>query len=128
MLFRFWESVNSYKYDNRMLQLLARLAEMHIDPSASDPKLLESIPDDAKTDGEGRPTWASENSINGAWPGLFKDAYGVGIFTEHQVRSYLWLWIVSLTFLQWHLIMCKCLASMGMLRLIFWVMYYHAIE
>ncbi|KZP32253.1 hypothetical protein FIBSPDRAFT_907345 [Athelia psychrophila] len=96
MLFRIWESVNSYKYDNRMLELLASLAEMHVVPSVSDPKRIGAIPDDAKTEGEGRPIWERESSSAGAWPGLFKDAYGVGIFTEHQ----------------WHLIMCKCLASM----------------
>lgn len=85
MLFRIWESVNSYKYDNRMLELLASLAEMHVVPSVSDPKRIGAIPDDAKTEGEGRPIWERESSSAGAWPGLFKDAYGVGIFTEHQV-------------------------------------------
>lgn len=87
MLFRIWESVNSYKYDNRMLELLARLAEMHVVPSVSDPKRMEAIPDDAKTEGEGRPMWERESNSAGTWSGLFKDAYGVGIFTEHQVHS-----------------------------------------
>ena len=87
MLFRLWESVNSYKFDNRLLEYLSRLAEVHVDPSASDPRRMEAIPDDARSDGETRPSWSrDESNITGIWPGLFKDASGVGIFTEHQVR------------------------------------------
>lgn len=95
MLFRLWESVNSYIYDERMLQFLARLAEMHQDPSVSDPAKITEIPDDALSEGEGRPQWAKDDMKNGSlWTGLFKD---VGIFSEYD----------------WHFIMCKCLASMG---------------
>ena len=96
MLFRMWESVNSYMYDERMLQFLARLAEMHVDPTASDPRKIKDLPDDAVSDDEGRPQWQNEDlQFNGTyWGGLYKD---VGIFTEYD----------------WCFIMTKCLASMG---------------
>jgi len=96
MLFRIWESVNSYAYDERMLQFLARLAEMHVDPTASDPRKLRDLPDDALSDDEGRPQWPNEDlQSNGThWGGLYKD---VGIFTEYD----------------WCFLMTKCLASMG---------------
>jgi len=96
MLFRIWESVNSYAYDERMLQFLARLAEMHVDPTASDPRKIRDLPDDAVSDDEGRPQWPNEDlQSNGThWGGLYKD---VGIFTEYD----------------WAFLMTKCLASMG---------------
>ncbi|THH19718.1 hypothetical protein EW146_g1513 [Bondarzewia mesenterica] len=94
MLFRLWESVNSYMYDERMLQFVASLAEMHVDPSVSDPAKIEEIPDDALSEGEGRPNWPKDDMKQGGlWTGLSKD---VGIFTEYD----------------WQFIMCKCLASM----------------
>ncbi|KAI0274846.1 hypothetical protein BC834DRAFT_814888 [Gloeopeniophorella convolvens] len=94
MLFRLWESVNSYMFDERMLQFLARLAEMHVDPSFSDPKRIDEIPDDAKSENEGRPNWVKNDlKSSGLWTGIFKD---VGIFSDYD----------------WHFIMCKCLASM----------------
>ncbi|KAJ8514936.1 hypothetical protein ONZ45_g7571 [Pleurotus djamor] len=92
MLFRLWEAINSYKYDNRMLQFLSALAELHVDPSISDPRRISQIPDDEKSDGEGRPNWAREEPSDN-WGGIYKD---VGIFTEHE----------------WGLLMCKCLSSM----------------
>ena len=95
MLFRLWESVNSYMFDERMLHFLAQLAEMHVDPSISDPKRIDEVPDDARSENEGRPNW-NKNDLNssGLWGGIYKD---VGIFTDYD----------------WHFIMCKCLASMG---------------
>ena len=94
-VFRLWESVNSYIYDERMLQFLSRIAEMHVDPTVSDPKRIQSIPDDERSEDEGRPNWSKEDlQVKGRWPGLYKD---VGIFTDRQ----------------WSFIMCKCLASMG---------------
>ncbi|KAI0257360.1 hypothetical protein BJV78DRAFT_1277900 [Lactifluus subvellereus] len=94
MLFRLWESVNSYTFDERMLQFLAQLAEMHLDPSISDPKRIDEIPDDARSDNEGRPNWAKNDlSSTGPWTGIYND---VGVFTDYD----------------WHFIMCKCLASM----------------
>ncbi|EGN99641.1 hypothetical protein SERLA73DRAFT_159863 [Serpula lacrymans var. lacrymans S7.3] len=94
MLSRLWESINSYMYDDRMLHFLSRLAEMHVDPDISDPAKFETIPDDERSEGEGRPKWCRDDlKEDHAWSGLYKD---VGIFTEHE----------------WHLIMCKCLASM----------------
>ncbi|OBZ79723.1 Proteasome activator complex subunit 4 [Grifola frondosa] len=61
MLFRLWGSINSYMYDDRMLQFLARLAEMHVDPNVSDPRRIEAIPDDARSEDEERPNWPKED-------------------------------------------------------------------
>jgi proteasome activator subunit 4 len=92
-----WESINSYMYDERMLHFLSRLAEMHADPSVSDPRKILEIPDDERSVTEGRPHWSKDDlREDGTWHGLFKD---VGIFTEHE----------------WNMLMCKCLASMGTL-------------
>jgi proteasome activator subunit 4 len=95
MLFRMWESINSYAYDERMLQFLAKITELHTDSAVSDPRKIAQLPDDERSEGEGRPNWKREELTDDAyWPGLYKD---VGIFTEHE----------------WNLLMCKCLASMG---------------
>ena len=95
MLFRLWESINSYMFDDRMLQFLARLAEMHVDPTVSDPQRIENIPDDARSEGEGRPNWSKEDlEARWKWSGLFSD---VGIFSEAE----------------WGFIMAKCMSSMG---------------
>ncbi|KAI0639143.1 hypothetical protein C8Q77DRAFT_1152142 [Trametes polyzona] len=94
MLFRVWESVNSYMYDDRMLQFLSRLAEMHVDPTVSDPQRIEDIPDDARSEGEGRPNWPKDDlETKWRWSGLFSD---IGIFSESE----------------WNFIMAKCMASM----------------
>lgn len=99
MLFRLWESINSYKYDERMLQFLSQLSEMHVDPSVSDPKKLRDIPDDARSVDEGRPNWSRDDiKTDGPWTGLFKDGTGVGIFTDHEVRMRCVPSIVSLMF------------------------------
>lgn len=96
MLFRLWESVNSYMFDERMLQFLARVAELHTDPSVSDPRRIEEIPDDERSEDEGRPKFPQDNlDAKWGWSGLYKD---VGIFTDRE----------------WNMIMTKCLASMGM--------------
>ncbi|TFK76829.1 hypothetical protein BDN72DRAFT_890635 [Pluteus cervinus] len=74
MLFRIWESVNSYMYDERMLHFLAKLAEMHVDPDVSNPKHVSELPDDEISPGEGRPTWLQDAlSSHGLWDGIFKD-------------------------------------------------------
>lgn len=87
MLFRLWESINSSIYDERMLQFLSELAEMHVDPSISDPKKIRDLPDDAKSENERRPNWSQDDiKVHKNWPGLFKDSAGVGIFTDHEVR------------------------------------------
>ncbi|KAG6910596.1 hypothetical protein DXG01_009547 [Tephrocybe rancida] len=76
-------------------EMLQTLAEMHVDPSISDPRKIAELPDDERVEGEGRPHWSQEDSKNETrWLGLYKD---VGIFSEHE----------------WHLFMCKCLASMA---------------
>ena len=79
-----------------MLQFLSRIAEMHVDPAISDPKRVDTIPDDERSEDEGRPNWPKEDPDNAKsrWSGLYKD---VGIFTDRE----------------WNFIMCKCLASMG---------------
>lgn len=90
MMFRLWEAVNSYAFDERMLSFFSKLTEMHVDPTVSDPKRIEAIPEDW---GEApRVRWPRHESSEG-WGGLYKD---VGIFTENE----------------WNFIMCKCLASM----------------
>ncbi len=95
MLFRLWESINSYMFDDRMLQFLARLVEMHVDPTVSDPQRIQNIPDDARSEGEERPNWSKEDlETKWKWSGLFSD---VGIFSEAD----------------WSFIMAKCMASMG---------------
>jgi proteasome activator subunit 4 len=95
MMFRVWESINSYMYDERMLHFLSKLAEMHVVPEVSDPKRIEEIPDDERSEGESRPEWLqASGSASARWTGLYKD---VGIFSEHE----------------WSMLMCKCLASMG---------------
>ncbi|KAF8168284.1 hypothetical protein B0H34DRAFT_792908 [Crassisporium funariophilum] len=94
MLFRLWESINSYMYDERMLHFISKLTEMHTNPEASDPKKIAKIPDDERSDDEGRPNWFPNDTANiSVSHGLYKD---VGIFTEHE----------------WNFLMCKCLASM----------------
>ncbi|KAF5337122.1 hypothetical protein D9611_003196 [Ephemerocybe angulata] len=94
MMFRVWESINSYMYDERMLHFLSKLAEMHVVPEVSDPRLIEDIPDDEISEDEGRPKWSHQQGpSNTRWSGLYKD---VGIFSEHE----------------WNMLMCKCLASM----------------
>ena len=80
-----------------MLAFLARIAEMHVDPTISDPRKIGEIPDDARTEDEGRPNWPRDDMkgpVNGRWMGLQQD---VGIFSEKE----------------WNFIMCKCVASMG---------------
>lgn len=97
MLTRLWESINSYMFDERMLEFLSRLSEMHVDPTVSDPSKVESILDDERSESEDRPQWSHDDLRSPpSWPGLYKD---VGIFTEHE----------------WNFIMCKCLASMEIL-------------
>ncbi|KAJ7666434.1 hypothetical protein B0H17DRAFT_1162542 [Mycena rosella] len=94
MLFRIWESINSYMYDEKMLEFLASLVEMHVASDVSDPRKAAELPDDAKSDGEGRPQWSEDDlSAPSSWPGIYKD---VGVFTEHE----------------WSLLMCKCINSM----------------
>lgn len=94
-MFRIWQSLNSYAYDERMLQFLSRLAQLHVDPAVSNPKRIKDIPDDAQSEGEGRPDWdKSDLNTHNAWSGIYKD---VGIFSDDE----------------WSQLMCKTLASMG---------------
>ncbi|KAK7691509.1 hypothetical protein QCA50_004908 [Cerrena zonata] len=94
-LFRLWESVNSWAYDNRMIEFLADIAKMHVNPRLSDPATIDEIPDDARSEDEKRPNWRKDDlKFEGQWGGLYRD---VGIFTTHE----------------WDYIMCKCLATMA---------------
>ncbi|KAJ7225820.1 hypothetical protein GGX14DRAFT_422501 [Mycena pura] len=95
MLFRLWESINSYAFDERMLEFLANIAELHVASDVSDPRHIADLPDDAKSEGESRPEWSDEDlaPTGSSWPGIYKD---VGIFTDHD----------------WSLLMCKCINSM----------------
>ncbi|KAJ7130046.1 hypothetical protein C8R43DRAFT_1025561 [Mycena crocata] len=94
MLFRIWESINSYMFDERMLDFLASLVEIHVASDVSDPRKAAELPDDARSEGEGRPQWSEQDlHQNSAWAGIYKD---VGVFTEHE----------------WSLLMCKCINSM----------------
>lgn len=77
-----------------MLAFLSKLSEMHVDPTLSDPRRIESIPLDLG-DQSPKLRWP-KNESSGPWHGLKKD---VGIYTEDE----------------WNFIMCKCLASMGIL-------------
>ncbi|KAH9487110.1 Proteasome activator complex subunit 4 [Psilocybe cubensis] len=94
-IFRVWESINSYMFDERMLFFISKLAELHVNPQVSDPKKVKELPDDEISEGEERPDWSEKANATGPymWTGLYKD---VGIFTEHE----------------WNFLMCKCLASM----------------
>jgi proteasome activator subunit 4 len=95
MIFRLWESINSYRFDNRMLEFLAKLSEIHVAQEISDPRKLDELPDDERSEAEERPAWGKETLKPGQrWLGIYKD---VGIFSDHE----------------WDFIMCKCLASMG---------------
>jgi len=75
---------------------MGQLAEMHLDPTVSDPKRIEEIPDDAISEGETRPRWEESDLSHDSsyWDGVWKD---VGIFTDRH----------------WALLMSKCLSSMG---------------
>jgi proteasome activator subunit 4 len=81
-------------YDEQMFQFISKLTVLHLNPEASDPIKISELPDDERSEGEGRPDWYADTASHGTWQGLYKD---VGIFTEHE----------------WNLLMCKCLASMG---------------
>ena len=83
MLLRLWEGINSYMYDERMLAFLSQLSEMHVDPTKSDPRLVDEIPDDAVGAGEARVHFdKADLKSNYLWTGITKD---VGIFTD-EVR------------------------------------------
>lgn len=82
-------------FDERMLQFFAQLAEMHVDPSVSDLKRVDNVPDDARSEGENRPNWSKVDlETKWKWTGLFSD---VGIFSDAS----------------WNFIMSKCISSMS---------------
>lgn len=105
-VFRFSATFNSGTWDDQMLDLLSRLAELHTDPSVSDPIRLspdyayENLPEEDESAPEWTPETVglSENGsssaslrldhhlidVDGEWPGIWKD---VGIFTEEEFRG-----------------------------------------
>ncbi|EJU01100.1 hypothetical protein DACRYDRAFT_22883 [Dacryopinax primogenitus] len=94
MIFKLWEAFNSSVWDARSFQMLSQVAELHVDPTVSDPKRVREIPDDAREGRKQRIVWEKDPVPKGAWKGLFKD---VGIFDEEQ----------------WNFMMIKCLATMS---------------
>jgi proteasome activator subunit 4 len=90
-MFRLWEAVNSYAYDERMLHFLSRLAEMHVDPTISTPKRVDEISVDWE---DGPQVKWPRHDLSDDWRGLYRD---VGMFSDDE----------------WSYIMCKCLISMG---------------
>lgn len=106
-VFKLWESFNSSIYDEQWLDLMERLAVKHLDPSVSDPAIVQELremasergemvePDGVRVEEMGRTDGGDDSSEE--WRGLRKD---VGIFTDDQ----------------WGFIMTKCLRAMGTLR------------
>lgn len=142
MLMQIWSAVNSYMFDERHFALLASLAEMHLDPSISDPARLDQIPDDARLDEHGTPEtgkrerWSSGtgtpdvgvSGANGQGAGYklssARLALGVDTVKSRLINdakpwgpSGQWKGLFKdvgiFTQDEWDLIMCKCLASMG---------------
>jgi len=103
-MFRLWQSFSSSLFDDQMLDLLARLAELHVaDPSASSSAARRKVAcqaDWVEGIGKGKrrevdETRAAEDEeIEEDYAGLWSD---VGIFTSEQFA----------------LMMTKCLRSMG---------------
>jgi proteasome activator subunit 4 len=133
-MMRIWSSVNSYMFDERHLELLASLAEMHLDPSVSAPRRVDEIPDDARLDEEGHP----ETGPRPQWPREVHPAplnparmFASDRFKRHEAGTKpmnikpamtpdgheSWRGIFKdigiFTQEEWDLIMCKCLTSMG---------------
>lgn len=101
-VFGLWTSMQSNYWDSQWLDLLSRLAEKHLDPSASDPRVIEDLRRRAQP--------ADSLEVNGIseiergpspdptrWPGIRRD---VGIFRTSE----------------WALLMTKCLRLMGASR------------
>lgn len=102
-VFRLWEAFNSGIWDEQWLDLMERLSVKHLDPTASDPRIVEELREMARKEGEmvegarvedmGR-EGDMDVEEEGEWSGIRKN---VGIFTETQ----------------WGFIMTKCLRAMG---------------
>ncbi|KAG8908485.1 hypothetical protein FRB99_005843 [Tulasnella sp. 403] len=134
MMMRLWASINSYMFDERHFAILSQLAEMHIDPTVSDPARLDEIPDDARIDETGnietepRLRWNREgtpvvNKPNGLKHkpqdrrklGIHDCFGGPEVKPTHDKEPWRGIYkdIGIFTQEEWDLIMCKCLASMG---------------
>ncbi|TIC14990.1 hypothetical protein E3Q14_00482 [Wallemia mellicola] len=78
--FRIWETFNSSHIDDQHLDLLARLTEKHLDPSISDPRIIDSLaPAPSEVPTVNRPP--KDKNADSSWRGIRKD---VGLLTESQ--------------------------------------------
>jgi proteasome activator subunit 4 len=98
-MFTFWESFKSSTYDDQWLELCARLAEEHVDPHLSHPRVVDELKKAAEQ--QEPPCDKDETEVipvptEDYWQGIRKD---VGIFTD----------------VQFSFIMSKCLRTMGKL-------------
>ena len=101
MMFKFSSSFNSATFDDQMLDLLARLSELHCNPSISDPARLSpdyvytANVDEEMEDLHGAPETLSIgdngasrsngiSDLDGSWKGVWKD---VGILGEDEFKS-----------------------------------------
>ena len=83
-VFSLWDSFSSQMWTDQWLELMSRLAELHVDPAVSDPRRLDQLR--AMADGAAGGETPAPTT---AWSGIRKD---VGIFTD----------------VQWQMIMTKC--------------------
>lgn len=103
-MFKFSYSFNSATFDDQMLDLLARLSELHANPSVSDPARLspsyvytsspeedlEELHGESKTetlslgDNGASPSDGLSDPPDGSWKGIYKD---VGILGEDEFKS-----------------------------------------
>lgn len=95
VLFRIWQGVNSGLFDEQMLDVLARLTVMHVNPRVSDPQRVGRIPRssllskngdadamDISSELEDADDELDPDSSNeGDWTGIRKD---IGLLTETQ--------------------------------------------
>jgi proteasome activator subunit 4 len=104
MMFKFSYSFNSATFDDQMLDLLARLSELHANPAVSDParlspsyvytsspeEELEELYGEAKTetlslgDNGASSSDGLSDPLDGSWRGIYKD---VGILAEDEFKS-----------------------------------------
>jgi proteasome activator subunit 4 len=98
-VFALWEAFNSTIYDDQWLDMLARLAERHVDPHLSHPRMVEALKD---TTAQHEGLLEASISLDDHWAGIRKD---VGIFTDGQFSF----------------IMSKCLHAMGKYVFLVWI-------
>lgn len=92
-VFALWPSFQSSYWDTQWLELVTNLAEKHLDPSISDPRVVDDLRRRASDDSDGQMD-TDEEARASRWPGIRKD---VGIFRASE----------------WSFLMTKCIRSMG---------------